>query len=49
MSEHDDKLLEKYLNGDEIGEDEIKAALRSRVIASVRDEPGGFARTLNAT
>src|SRR5678816_1321874 len=42
VSEHDDKLLEKYLNGDEITEDEIKAALRSRVIRSVREERTAF-------
>ena len=38
VSEHDDKLLEKYLGGEEITEAEIKAALRKRVIESVRDE-----------
>jgi elongation factor G len=42
VSEHDDKLLEKYLNGEEITEDEIKAALRSRVVKSVREEPTAF-------
>jgi elongation factor G len=42
VSEHDDKLLEKYLGGEEISEDEIKAALRSRVIKSVRDEETAF-------
>ena len=42
VSEHDDKLLEKYLGGEEITEDEIKAALRSRVIKSVRDEDTAF-------
>jgi elongation factor G len=42
VSEHDDKLLEKYLSGDEITEDEIRAALRSRVITSVRQEPTAF-------
>ncbi|HWW86331.1 MAG TPA: elongation factor G [Vicinamibacterales bacterium] len=36
VSEVDDKLLEKYLHGEEISEEEIKAALRKRVIASVR-------------
>jgi elongation factor G len=36
VSETDDKILEKYLHGDEITEDEIKAALRKRVISSVR-------------
>src|SRR5690349_12096952 len=42
VSEHDDKLLEKYLGGEEITEDEIKAALRSRVMKSVHDEPTAF-------
>jgi elongation factor G len=42
VSEHDDKLLEKYLNGEEITEGEIKAALRSRVIRSVREEATAF-------
>src|SRR5436190_9344610 len=42
VSEHDDKLLEKYLGGEEISEDEIKAALRSRVISSVRNEETAF-------
>jgi elongation factor G len=36
VSEADDKILEKYLHGEEISEDEIKAALRKRVIGSVR-------------
>ena len=31
VSEADDKILEKYLHGEEITEDEIKAALRKRV------------------
>src|ERR671910_2693405 len=35
VSEADDKLLEKYLHGEEISEDEIKAALRKRVNTSV--------------
>jgi elongation factor G len=38
VSEADDKLLEKYLHGEEITEDEIKAALRKRVNASVHTE-----------
>ena len=42
VSEHDDKLLEKYLSGDEITEDEIKAVLRRRVIQSVRSESAPF-------
>src|SRR6059036_798429 len=36
VSEADDKILEKYLKGEDIGEDEIKAALRKRVNSSVR-------------
>src|SRR4051812_22677277 len=42
VSEHDDKLLEKYLAGEEITEAEIKAALRSRTITSVRNEETAF-------
>jgi len=42
VSEHDDKLLEKYLGGEAITEDEIKAALRNRVIKSVREEEAPF-------
>src|SRR5687768_10619171 len=42
VSEHDDRLLEKYLSGEEITEAEIKAALRDRVIKSVRDEATVF-------
>src|SRR5688572_24953521 len=42
VSEADDKLLEKYLAGEEITEAEIKAALRNRVIRSVREEPTAF-------
>src|SRR5581483_8305759 len=36
VSEVDDKILEKYLHGEEPTEDEIKAALRRRVIGSVQ-------------
>jgi elongation factor G len=36
VSEADDKLLEKYLHGEAMTEEEIKAALRKRVIESVR-------------
>ena len=36
VSEADDKILEKYLHGEPITEDEIKAALRRRVNSSVR-------------
>ena len=42
VSEADDKVLEKYLGGEEITEDEIKAALRKRVNSSVREEKGAF-------
>ncbi len=38
VSEADDKLLEKYLHGEEITEEEIKAALRKRVISSVHSK-----------
>ena len=38
VSEADDKMLEKYLHGEEITEDEIKAALRKRVNSSVRTQ-----------
>jgi elongation factor G len=42
VSEADDKILEKYLGGEPITEDEIKAALRKRVISSVRAEEAPF-------
>jgi elongation factor G len=35
VSEADDKILEKYLHGEDITEEEIKAALRKRVNSSV--------------
>jgi elongation factor G len=35
VSEADDKILEKYLHGEEPTEDEIKAAIRKRVLSSV--------------
>jgi len=38
VSESDDALLTKYLQGDEISPDEIINALRKRVVDSVRDE-----------
>jgi elongation factor G len=41
VSEADDKILEKYLHGEEITEDEIKAALRKRVNSSVRNKNEG--------
>ncbi|MBE3071792.1 MAG: elongation factor G [Acidobacteria bacterium] len=42
ISESNDDLLEKYLRGVEPGEDEIRAALRKRTIASVRQEKAPF-------
>jgi elongation factor G len=42
VSEHDDKLLEKYLHGEELTEAEIKAAIRKRCIESVRKEDAPF-------
>ena len=40
VSEVDDEILDKYLHGQEIPEERIKAALRKRVVASMyRDEP----------
>jgi elongation factor G len=41
-SEVDDQILEKYLHGQEIPEEQIKAALRKRVIESVRTEDAPF-------
>jgi elongation factor G len=42
VSEANDRLLEKYLGGEEITEDEIKGTLRKRVIDSVRSEKSPF-------
>ncbi len=42
VSESDDKLLEKYLAGETITEDELRAALRKRTIESVRKEVSPF-------
>jgi elongation factor G len=38
VSEVDDKILEKYLHAEPISEDEIKAALRKRVLSSVHSK-----------
>jgi elongation factor G len=38
VSEADDKILEKYLHGEAISEDEIKTALRKRVNSSVHTD-----------
>jgi elongation factor G len=40
VSEADDKILEKYLHGHDITEEEIKAALRRRVNRSVHGQDG---------
>ncbi len=42
VSEVDDKILEKYLHGEDIPEADIKAALRKRCIESVRREGAPF-------
>jgi elongation factor G len=42
VSEVDDKIIEKFLHGQEIPEADIKAALRKRTIESVRREGGAF-------
>ncbi len=45
-SEVNDRILEKYLGGEEIEESEIKAALRQRTVASVRGERAPFVPVL---
>jgi len=42
VTEVDDRLLEKYLHGEPITEDEIKAAIRKRTVESVRHEKAPF-------
>ncbi len=42
VSEVDDRILEKYLHGQEITEEEIRAAIRKRTIESVRKEEFAF-------
>ncbi len=42
VSEVDDQILEKYLHGQEIPEEQIKAALRKRTVQSVRNEKAAF-------
>jgi elongation factor G len=46
VSEVDDQILELYLHGQEIPEDRIKAALRRRVVESVRKEHAPFVLVL---
>jgi elongation factor G len=48
-SEADDKLLEKYLGGEAITADELKAALRKRCISSVREEEAPFVPVICGT
>jgi elongation factor G len=42
VSEVDDSILEKYLAGEPVSEEQIKAAIRKRTIASVHDEKAAF-------
>ena len=42
VSEVDDQILESYLHGEPIAEDRIKAALRKRVVESVRGKGAPF-------
>ena len=42
VSESSDRLLEKYLHGQPLTEDEIRAAIRKRTIESVRKEKAPF-------
>jgi len=42
VSEVDDRILDKYLHGQEVTEAEIKAAIRKRTVSSVRDEKAAF-------
>nr|PZN86154.1 MAG: elongation factor G [Acidobacteriota bacterium] len=46
VSEVDDTILEKYLSGEEISEEEIKAAIRRRTIESVRGDGAPFVPVL---
>ena len=49
VSEGDDRLLEKYLGGEELTEDEIRAGLRKRCIESVRNEGAPFVPVICGT
>jgi elongation factor G len=46
VSEASDELLEKYLHGQEITEDEIRAVIRKRTIESVRKDAAPFVPVL---
>ena len=49
VTEVDDALLDKYLHGQAISEDEIKAAIRKRTIESVRHEKAPFVPVICGT
>ncbi|MEZ5292182.1 MAG: elongation factor G [Vicinamibacterales bacterium] len=49
VSEGDDRLLEKYLGGEELTEDEIRAGLRKRCVESVRNEDAPFVPVICGT
>jgi elongation factor G len=49
VSEYDDKLLEKYLSGEPISADEIRAVLRKRVVESVQGSEAPFVLVLCGT
>ncbi|MSO61953.1 MAG: elongation factor G [Acidobacteria bacterium] len=49
VSETDDRLLEKYLSGEKISADELKAGLRKRCIESVRKEEAPFVPVICGT
>src|SRR5690606_31329332 len=46
VSEVDDGILEKYLGGEEISEDEIRSAIRRRTVDSVRGDGAAFVPVL---
>jgi elongation factor G len=46
VSEVDDQILEKYLGGEDVSEEQIKAAIRKRTIESVRGENAAFVPVL---
>ncbi len=49
VTEVDDTLLEKYLHGEPISEEQIKAAIRKRTIESVRHEKAPFVPVICGT
>jgi elongation factor G len=46
VSEVDDQILEKYLAGEDVSEEQVKAAIRKRTIQSVRNENAAFVPVL---